>query len=74
MLTVGLSCGHGIRLLSVHDEPPEHDPWVTYPLIEEHPVEIGDQMTCIVDQQVRAVTGLYDATAPIDSDGKLRLP
>ena len=73
-LTVGLSCGHGMRLLDVGDEPPEDEPWSLYPLINEHPVEIGDQMTCIVDNHVHTVSGIYTDAVPIASNGMLRLP
>jgi hypothetical protein len=74
ILTVGFSCGHGLRLLDACEVPPADDPWAMYPLIQEHPLELGDAMTCIICHQTRTVIGVYDATPIITSDGKLRLP
>ena len=73
-VTVGLSCGHGMRLLDVEDEIPENGPWTFYPLIVEHPLEIGDKMTCLVDDKVQEITGIYAGTVPVGSNGKMELP
>lgn len=72
-LTVGLSCGHGMRLLGVHDTPPDGEPWTMYPLIEEHPVDVGDAMTCIVCLTEQRVTGCSPELIPMDHTGRLSL-
>lgn len=72
--TVGLGCGHGLQLLTPKDTPPDHGPWTLYPLIVEHPIEIGDHMTCIVCCATQTVTAFYSGLIPMNDDGKLRLP
>jgi len=71
--TVALSCGHGLQLLGVHDVPPDEGPWTMYPLIVEHPVDVGDHMTCIVCHTTQTVTGTSPELIPMDHTGRLTL-
>lgn len=59
MLTIGYECGHKVHLVGVHEEQPEGEAWTTFPLIVEHPVDIGDQMTCVVCDTTQRVSKIY---------------
>lgn len=71
--TVALSCGHGLQLLTVHDIPPDDGPWTLYPLIEEHPVDVGDRMTCVVCLTTQRITGTSPELIPMGRTGRLSL-
>jgi hypothetical protein len=72
-MTVKLSCGHGLQLLTAQDAVPDEGPWALYPLIEEHPIETGDLMTCVVDGIVHRVEGVSPELIPMDHTGRLVL-
>lgn len=60
MMTLGYECGHKVSLVDLaHEEPPEEGSWTFYPMIVEHPVEIGDNMTCITCMTVQRVNKIY---------------
>jgi hypothetical protein len=72
--TVALGCGHGLQLLTVQDRVPDEGPWALYPTIAEHPIELGDLMTCVVCLSAQRVTGIYLGLVPMDHTGRLVLP
>lgn len=62
MMTIGYECGHKVHLVGVHERPPADEAWTTYPMIIEHPVEIGDQMTCVVCEDTSRISKIYGAS------------
>ena len=58
-MKIGYDCGHAVNLVTPSQIPPPNEPYTLYPLIEEHPVEIGDVMTCVICDQVRTITKIY---------------
>jgi hypothetical protein len=76
-LTVALRCGHGLQLRNgkdTHEENlPEHGPWTFYPLDDEHPVEPGDVITCLVCGTSQSITGVSPELIPMNDSGRLTL-
>jgi len=72
-MTVKLSCGHGLQLLTAQDPVPDDGPWALYPLIVEHPVDIGDRMTCIVCLSAHRVEAVSPELIPMNHTGRLSL-
>ncbi len=58
-MKIGYDCGHAVNLITPNTVPPENEVYVLYPIIDEHPVEIGDEMTCVTCDQVRMITKIY---------------
>lgn len=65
-MKVGYSCGHTVTLVTAHEVPPKGEPWTLYPLIDEHPIDIGDVMTCIVCKRIETITSVHDELIPVD--------
>lgn len=61
-----------MRLIDIGDAPPETEPWSLYPIIEEHPIELGDHMTCIICNNTQTINGIYAGHIAIASDGKIQ--
>lgn len=59
MLTLGYECGDKVSLIAPGEDPPEDNAWTVYPLIIEHPIELGDVMTCVVCGDVRRINKIY---------------
>jgi len=58
-MKVGYDCEHAVNLVAPYQTPPTNEPYIMYPLIDEHPVDIGDEMTCITCDQTRIITKIY---------------
>jgi hypothetical protein len=56
---IGYDCGDAVTLVAPHEVPPPGEPWTLYPLIDEHPIGIGDVMTCVTCDKVRTITKIY---------------
>jgi hypothetical protein len=76
-MTIALGCGHGLQLrdgADAHpDQIPETGPWTFYPPNMAHEIEVGDLMTCLVDQRSQEITGISPELIPMGNDGKLTL-
>jgi hypothetical protein len=76
-MTVALSCGHGLQLRDGPDtlpaSLPDHGPWIFYPVMDEHPVEVGDLMTCIVCFSTRTIEGISPDLIPMNDMGFLKI-
>lgn len=60
-IVVSLSCGDTMRLVTDARELPADDiPRSFYPLIDEHPLELGDFMTCPVCDSNQVVMLMTD--------------
>jgi hypothetical protein len=66
-LVVSLTCGDTVRLVTDAREMPTDDlPRTFYPLIDEHPLETGDFMTCPICDSNQVVTVIIN-----DSGGEM---
>jgi hypothetical protein len=76
-MTVALGCGHGLQIRDGQDTReenlPESGPWVFYPVMDEHPLEVGDGMSCVVCMTFQTVTGISPELIPIGDSGELKL-
>lgn len=72
-MTVHLGCGHGLQLRAGEDTReenlPGHGPWVFYPVMDEHPVDKGDQMTCLVCLTAQEITDISPGLIPLNDLG-----
>ncbi len=62
-MKVGYDCEHAANLVTPAEMakiPVTSEVNVLYPLIDEHPVEIGDRMTCVTCSETRIITKIYD--------------
>jgi hypothetical protein len=77
-LTVAMACGHGLQLRNGEDtyeeNLPEEGPWSFYPIDEDHLVDLGDIITCLVCQTNQEIIGMVaDRLIPMDNSGRLKL-